>query len=226
MTTPRLRAKIKYFSDKVLSKLSPQLPLVAIDIGMSSFKFVRLKKNKNKTEKPELETVHLQAHPTGLAEEEPERSSQLTATCKQALTALKIKNSPIVVSVSGSSVIVREAKLPALAAEELAKSLAFEAEPFIPYDIKEVNLDYSITGKTQEDNQNKYEVILIAAKKDLIENRLSLVAASGRPIIVDVDAFALANFATLLPDIDKETILIVNIGASISNLIVIERGTP
>lgn len=224
-SSSKLILKAKTLAGKIMAFAAPPKPVLAVDMGTSAIKLIQLKKSQSG--EVEIAVLHHFPLPPGMPADELEKVNFLGREYKHMLNSLKLKNPQAALSVSGSSVIVREAKLPALTPEEMERTLAFEAEPFIPYDIKEVNLDYHIIGETTEDGQQKCEVILIAAKKDLIESRLNAITAGGgRPIIVDVDAFALTNFMQQIPSTKDETVVVANIGASVTNLAIIERGTP
>jgi type IV pilus assembly protein PilM len=131
-----------------------------------------------------------------------------------------------VVSVSGNSVIVRFVKFPKMSREDLAKMIVIEAEPYIPFSIPEVNLDFQILGDVVEEAQKKMETILVAAKKEIINARVEIVQQAGlEPILIDVDAFALQNaFENSFGVNAKETALIVHIGAFVTTMVIVENG--
>lgn len=131
------------------------------------------------------------------------------------------------ISVSGNSVIVRYVKMPKLSLAELNQTIQFEAEPYIPFAIPEVNLGFQVLGDVIDEGQAKMETILVAAKKDLIEQKLDVLNSVGlRPIVVDVDAFTLENAYEFNypPSEYPETVLLINIGASLTSIIIMENG--
>ncbi len=131
------------------------------------------------------------------------------------------------ISVSGNSVIVRYVKLPKLTHQELEQTIQFEAEPYIPFAIPEVNMSFHILRDIVEDGQTKMETVLVAAKKELIEQRLEILTQLGiRPVVVDVDAFTLENAYELTHSSNEipETVLLINIGASVTTMIIMESG--
>lgn len=205
--------------------MTPKKPIVGVDLGSTSIKLVKIKKSGSGAM---IEGVVLHPlNPAALPADENEKREVLIRELKNAAFGLKLKSTLSSLGVAGSSVIVREAKLPALPPAELARTLAFEAEPFIPYDIREVNLDYHVLREVSEEGQQKYEVILVAAKKDLLDSRLSMAVAAGlKPVIVDVNAFALVNLIDYIPSAKEETVAVANIGATITNLAIIEKGSP
>lgn len=200
------------------------MPCVGIDIGTESLKLIEIEPSG---EKRPIKTIRYHVLEfENLAQAPPEEKRNLIAKELQELLSLaKKKKAYAATNISGSAVIVREAKMPKLIPAELKQVLPFEAEPFIPYNIQEVNLDYHATGETEVNGEKKYDGILVAAKQDAIDEHLNLLTQSGvNPIIVDVDAFALANFIGLDPDNQKQTIMIANIGATNTNLAIIEKG--
>ena len=138
---------------------------------------------------------------------------------------LKIKETAT--ALSGNSVIVRYVKFPRLTKTELSATLATEAEPFIPFDINEVQLGFHILAEIIEEGQKKMETVLVAAKKELVTSRLEILQGAGfHPAIIDVDSFALENVHEKLRD-PKEgpaATLYLNIGHSVTNLSIIENG--
>src|SRR5881296_1072815 len=105
------------------------------------------------------------------------------------------KTKEVAASVSGNAVIVKKINLPVMTDAELAESIYWEAEQYIPFDIQDVNLDYQILNPgTSAEANGTMEVLLVAAKKDKIADYTGVITQAGRvPVVVDVDAFALQN---------------------------------
>lgn len=130
-------------------------------------------------------------------------------------------------ALSGNSVIVRYVKFPRLTRNELQATLATEAEPFIPFDINEVQLGFHILAEIVEDGQKKMETVLVAAKRDLVQARLEVLQGAGlSPTIMDVDSFALENVHEKTKDgaAGPGATLYLNIGHMVTNLSIVENG--
>ncbi len=143
----------------------------------------------------------------------------MAAQIKLLVEKQRVSTKNIAVSVSGPSVIVRFISMPRMSHEELAGAIRFEAEKFIPFNIADCVTDFQILRKLEQ--ENRLEILLVAAKKDLIEDRIRIVEAAGLSArVVDVESFALANaFSRNVPTEDPDkTIALLNIGATISNL--------
>jgi len=139
----------------------------------------------------------------------------------------KNKNLPkkTVTSVSGSSVIVRPIKVPLLTKEELAKSIAIEAEPYIPFPVKEVYLSFDVLGEVTEEGVRKNEVMIVAARKEYVDKHVDILSQCNlTPKYIDVDIFAIERALRYNYDIENENVCVVNIGANITNVAIIEAG--
>jgi len=83
-----------------------------------------------------------------------------------------------------------------------------------------------LTAPEQDTGAGQMDVLLVAAKKDMINDYTSVVAEAGlTPVVVDVDAFAVQNAFEVNYDIPRgETVVLVNAGASVVNINVLANG--
>ena len=131
------------------------------------------------------------------------------------------KTKEVAASLSGNAVIVKKIKLPVMTEAELAESIYWEAEQYIPFDIQDVNLDYQILDAgTSDEAGGTMDVLLVAAKKEKIADYTGVISQAGRtPVIVDVDAFALQNAYEVNYGLDPEQVVVLlNAGASAINI--------
>ena len=131
------------------------------------------------------------------------------------------KTRDVAASLSGNAVIVKKIQLPVMTEAELAESIYWEAEQYIPFDIQDVNLDYQILDPgTGPDSKGTMDVLLVAAKKEKIADYTGVIAQAGRtPVVVDVDAFALQNAYEMNYGPDANTVVVLlNAGASAINI--------
>ena len=143
------------------------------------------------------------------------------------MAAKKIGVKKVATSVSGNAVIVRYVKFPKMSPSELEKTIQFEAEPYIPFDIRDVNISTHILGDVTEEGQPKMETVLVAAKKELLQERLDILQGAGFKVgIIDVDSFCIENAYEVNREKEKtETVMLINIGATTSNINILENGT-
>ena len=91
------------------------------------------------------------------------------------------KTKDVAASLSGNAVIVKKISLPVMTEAELAESIYWEAEQYIPFDIQDVNLDYQILDPgTGADSKGTMDVLLVAAKKEKIADYTGVIAQAGR----------------------------------------------
>ena len=152
--------------------------------------------------------------------------SQVAGVITELLQELQIKSKDVAIGVSGNSVIVKRISLPEMGEDELRESINWEAEQYIPFAIDEVNLDFQILGPTQREGANTMDVVLVAAKKDKINDYVSLVTETGlNPMIMDVDAFALENMFEVNYEIESGRVdALINIGATVMNINILRDG--
>ena len=191
--------------------------VIGIDIGSSSIKLVELIEGKNGFKLQNLAISSLP--PEAIVDGAFMDSVTIIDTIRDLLTTSKVKTKDVVTSVSGHSVIVKKISLPFMTEAELEESIRWEAERYIPFDINDVNIDFQTFGSNPE-NPEVMDVVLVAAKKDIINDYVSVIMEAGlNPVIIDIDAFALENMVAINYEIGKEEVVaIVNVGASITNI--------
>lgn len=205
--------------------------ILGVDIGSYAIKIVLLAE-----EKGGLALMVWGYLPLGLGLDASaeERKARTTDVLRAFLREKGIGLCETATALSGNSIIVRYVKFPYLASREIAAALATEAEPFIPFDINEVQLGFHALGEVMDEGQKKTELVLVAAKKELVSARLDVLREAGlTPAIIDVDSFALENVDAKRrepgevvphePDLRHLT-LCLNIGHSVTNFSVIENG--
>ena len=104
--------------------------------------------------------------------------------------------------------------------------IRWEAEQHVPFDMENVELDFQILDP--EGDGLQMTVLLVAAKRELIETKQALLADVGlEPSIIDVDAFALHNaFALNYPEAMRGIVGLVNIGHETTNVNILDDGVP
>ena len=198
--------------------------LIGIDIGSTSIKLVKLKGAKGSYE---IEYVGIAPLPSeAIVDNSLMDTSAVVDGLKSLFHGLGItKLKDAASSVSGNSVIIRKISLAAMSSEALEDEIQWEAEQYIPFDINDVNIDFQALDPDDND-PSKMNVLLVASKKDIINDYLSVFAEAGlKLVLVDVDAFAVQNAFELNYELSPDEVYaLVNIGASMMNLNVVRGG--
>ncbi|MGH9381071.1 MAG: type IV pilus assembly protein PilM [Thermoanaerobaculia bacterium] len=199
--------------------------VVGLDIGSSAVKLVELKERKGgyKLDRVGLEPLP----PEAIVEGSVADATLAVEAIQRLIERTGVRNNAFATSVSGPSVIIKRIAVPRMSEAELADSIQWEAEQYIPFDIHDVRLDYAVLGG-DEPGHDSLDVLLVAAKQDKIQDYVSLIHSAGRtPVAVDVDVFALQNAYELVYGADAEGVVgLLDIGASITNVHVLAAGAP
>jgi type IV pilus assembly protein PilM len=187
--------------------------IVGIDIGASSVKLVQLQESKNGFQLKGLDREPLP--PEAVVDDSIMDSSVVVGAIRDLISRNNIKSQDVASSVSGHSVIIRKISLPLMTEDELDKSIQWEAEQYIPFEMSEVFLDYHILGPDQND-QGQMEVVLVAAKKEFVDEYISVLKESGlHPVVMDIDCFAIENiYCSVYDDETFNVVGLVDMGAS------------
>ena len=202
--------------------------LFGLDIGSNTLKLAEVRKTGRGYQLLNAGLMNLP--PEAIVEGAVMNAPAVVDAIRNLLDVHKPESRNVATSVCGHSVIIKKVSLPVMSREELEQSIQWEAEQYIPFNIHDVNLDYQIlppvAEKGEESGSDQMDVLLVAAKKDLVEDYASLLReADLRPVIMDVASFAVENMYEANADFDEdELIAIFNIGASITNINIFKNG--
>jgi len=196
--------------------------LVGVDIGATSIKVCHLKDKKGGFGLMKFGYQPLE--PQTIVDRHVMNASAVVDALHAAFRMAKIKQKEVALSVSGQSVISRKITVPIMTTAELDEQIQWEAENHIPFDIKDVYVDYEILRKRPEAGQ--MDLLLVAAKREEIDDYVSIAKqAKLKPLVVDIDAFTIQNvfeYNRGLPT--DQTVAIINVGASQASINIISRG--
>ncbi len=215
--------------------------LVGLDIGSHSIKVVEITDTKKGRI---LENFGIMGLPQNAIIEGSIKEMEIVASAiKNLFRNLKIKNKNVATSISGYSVIVKKISIDRRAESELESTIHDEAEQYIPFDISDVNLDYEIIhphssvsdkgeGEVEEDTEEQKEnrtglmdVMLVAAKRDMVEDYVGLLQLAGlNPMILDVDAFTLQNAFEVSTEEPESCYALLNLGAEELQINAVKNG--
>jgi type IV pilus assembly protein PilM len=137
-----------------------------------------------------------------------------------------VKQKAVVTAVGGRDVIVKKIQMDRMKDTDAREVIRWEAEQHVPFDMANVELDFQILDPDAEGLQ--MNVLLVAAKREVVEGRLGLLAEAGLvPSVIDVDAFAIHNALELnYPEAMQGVVGLVNVGHETTNVNILEDGVP
>lgn len=189
---------------------------IGLDIGANSVKLVKLDHTKQGYS---VAAIGIREFPPEAIVADEIRDREAVIFNIQSLidqTDPKIKD--VVVSISGHGVITDRFTLDKKTGAEAEQAILFETEQRAPFDIDDVSLDYHVI-KT-DDDANKMDVLLVAARREYLAMFLELVQDCGlRPVVVDDDALAIYNSYINNYEVDPTRVTaLVNIGYDVTNI--------
>lgn len=197
--------------------------LVGVDIGSTSIKVAEIREGRGGRQ-----LVRFGYHPLP-AQTVVDGHIMDSGVVVEGLEKLfhKAKHRDVALRASGHSVIIKKISMPMMTPAELSEQITWEAEQHIPFDLAEVRIDYQVLH--QRPQQGQMDVLLVAAKKEEVNDLMSLATeARLRPKVVDLDAFTVQNvyeasMSGIVPS--EQTIVLVHVGASLTTINILAEGT-
>ncbi len=197
---------------------------VGLDIGSG---FVKLIEVDHSGDQPEVTRIAVRPLlPDAIVEGEVMDPGLVADTVRDLVTEVGMKVDNIITAVGGHDVIIKKIEMDRMKETDAKEVIRWEAEQHVPFDIRSVELDFQILDPEAEGLQ--MQVLLVAAKRELVENKVSLLMDAGlQPTAIDVDAFALHNaFEYNYPEGMEGIVALVNIGHDMTNVNILEDGIP
>jgi type IV pilus assembly protein PilM len=208
----------------MLGRQRKQRSVIGLDIGSSSVKVVELEVRGGEPKLVRFAQAPLL--PEAIVDSEVIDRQAVIETIQNLFEREGIKSKNVATAVSGRAIIVKKIWMDRLEQEDARAAVQWEAEQHIPYDITEVTVDFQILKS--EPSAKQMEVLLVAAKKDMVLGHADLVREAGlNPEVIDVDSFALQNAVLANYEFDDhEAVALVNAGAEKTNLNIVRAGIP
>jgi type IV pilus assembly protein PilM len=217
------------FNLDVFSAKSP--PMLGLDIGTTSVKLVELSeagKGQYRVERYVIEPLPKDA----VKEGDVVNAEQVVEALQEAWRQMGTRVKNVVMSLPASAVITKKILLPAsLSGSELETQVESEANQVIPFSLDEVNLDFQILGPSLG-SPNDVEVLLAAARKEKVEDRVALAETAGlKAMVMDVESYATLTayecMVGMLPNGGAEqTVVIFDIGANSMHINALSDNEP
>ncbi len=193
--------------------------VIGLDIGSSQTKIVELSPGKTK----KLINYGIsKILPDAIVEGEIIDREAVLDSIRTLLESRNITTKDVVIGLAGRDVIIKRIVMDRLSEAETREQIKWEAEQYVPFDINEVSLDFDVVNPNFSENQQ--EVVLVAAKNELINNLTTLLKDLNlNPVVIDTAAFALQNaYEYNYQTNPDESIGLLNIGAGMTVINVVK----
>jgi type IV pilus assembly protein PilM len=195
---------------------------VGLDIGSGLVKVAVVDHSKST---PELVKVAITPLPDdAIVDGEVMDPHLVSDVIRTTIESVGANTKAVVAAVGGRDVIIKRIKTERVKEAQARELMRWEAEQHVP-DVDSVELDFQILDA---DGRDEMSVLLVAAKRDLVEAKLRILAEAGiTPSSMDVDAFALHNaFELNYPAAMSGAVGLVNIGHEVTNINILDDGVP
>jgi type IV pilus assembly protein PilM len=201
--------------------------LLGIDISSSAVKLLELSRKRGQVW---VESYAVEPLPLDIVAESKIKDVEILGEAiKRAVKRAGARAKKAVAAVAGSAVITKVISVPAALSErEMESHIELEAEQYIPYPLEEVNLDFQVLDPTEE-NAEMREVLMAACRSETVDARVAALELAGlKPIVMDVESYALENvFPLLAKQIGtaggEAIIALVDMGATSTSLNVLQH---
>lgn len=206
-----------------MALLARKKTTVGLDIGSGLIKVAVIEHGKGEPELVKVAIVPL--IPDAIVEGEVMDPGLVADAIRTAVETAEVKPKTVVTAVGGRDVIIKRIQTERVKEQQARELMRWEAEQHVP-DVDSVELDFQILDP--EELGPEMSVLLVAAKRDLVEAKVRILAEAGLTTsVVDVDAFALHNaFEINHPDAMHGSVALVNVGNEITNVNLLDQGIP
>ncbi len=194
------------------------MSVIGLDIGSSSIKVAKVVKDGSRYR---LAALGKASTPRpGLSSESPKDHEAVAEAIKKLFDDVGIKGrNQVVVALPESKIASRVIKLPLMSEKELASSLQYEADAFVPFSLDEAILKHQIIERNEKDKI--LEVLLVASPKNLVNKYVRILEwAKITPLALETELIAL-NRALVTPK--QSNTMVVDFGFKNCNF-AISRG--
>lgn len=196
---------------------------VGLDIGSSAIKAVELKLGRKEARLVSFGIEPLP--PQVIVDGSIMDQGAVVEAIGRLKNALGLRTKLCATAISGHSVIVKKIQMPPMSRDELSDQIPLEAEQHIPFKRDEVDLDYQVV--TPKNAQGQMDVVLVAAKKEMIADTVQVIReAKLQPVIMDVAAFAVqtAFEAAYGTPPSAAPVALIHVGHAITHVNIIAGG--
>lgn len=226
-----VRKSNKPLAQKGLNKLSlfkrKPAPVIGLDIGSASVRLLELSRSGTGycIERFAMEPVGQGV----VVEKSVQDIEAVSSAIRRAVRNSGAAAKSCAIAVSGSMVYTKIISLPSnLADADIESQVQVEANQYVPYPLDEVSLDFEVLGPSPR-HPDMVDILLAASKSENVESRQDAIEAVGlKAVVVDVEAFAIANAYELMRERDgvskSEAVGIFDIGFDLTMLLVVRNG--
>lgn len=145
------------------------------------------------------------------------------ASLERLLKENGFKCRDMILGVNNQDVIVRFATFPKVPEDKIRSMVHFQAQDYIPVSLEELELDYVIVSDKKTDEGEFINVVLVAARKKMLNDFIETFTASNTTI-KEIDSTILAIGRAALSGSPDGTFVIAYFNHDIGNILIFREG--
>lgn len=193
-----------------------------LDIGTTAIRLVQLSGRERVKSLQRYAYVAVDAK-LSLSESKTDQQA-IANVIKNLVTKAGVSTKNVAVGVPSQRVFTTVVDIERLSADELGKSIKYQADSLIPTPLAESKIDWQQLGDSPAD-KTKVEVLLSSVANTYVENRLDMLESIGLNVIAfEPDSMALTR--AVVPIASTAAEMVLDIGNISTDLIVVVAGAP
>jgi type IV pilus assembly protein PilM len=209
----------------VQSWFAPSANPIGVDFGSDSLRMAQVEPADGEFRLVAAASADV---PAQMRQDPTARLNFYADTVRDLLASGNFRGKRAILSLPAASTFIQHLRMPKLEEEELRKALPWEARGKLPIDPSHAVLRHIVAGEIYQDQEQKSEVILMAAARELVNQLLAAAAKAKLDVVgMNVEAKAVVDCFTHLyrrkTDGDQCTCF-VDIGSSGTRVVVSKAG--
>lgn len=193
-----------------------------LDIGSTYIKVAKFKKAENGLE---VEAIGIgPSTERGISSDSQTDLTALSHQIKEVVSQANIKSEEVAVCIPDNKVYTKIIDMPPLSERELAASLKYELEQYVPLPLDQVRTDWQILGTGNKDGKQVTSVFLVAAPTALLEKYEKVIEEAGF-ITSLIETETISVYRSLYPILNNPApSIVLHMGANTTSISVIKNG--
>src|SRR5665213_1251808 len=206
-----------------MSFLTSKSDFFSLDIGTTAVRLVQLH-NSGGNQLSLVKYAYVPLENTLSLSESKADQQKLAQVIKQLVDRDHVSTRNVAVGIPSNRVFTTVVDIDRLPANELAKSIRYQADSLIPTPLAESKIDWALIGDSPA-NKDKMEILLSSVANNYVEHRLEMLESIGLNVIAfEPDTMTVAR-ALVAPN-SMEGQIILDMGAIGTNIIIYANGSP
>lgn len=195
----------------------------ALDIGTKSVRVVQLSAHGS-DQWSLLHVGYIAVDPRVIASDSTEGRKKLGQSIMSVVSQAGISVTNCAIGLASNKTFTTVIEVPKMSPAELAGTLKYQADQYIPMSLDDAKLDWAVLGDSPKDPK-KDEILLASVSQTYVEGLVEMIDSLGFNVIgAEPDSVAIVR--SLLPANSNDARMILDIGEVSTDVIVTINGAP